>query len=83
MWAKAYRRLGGAREIHICAPQLEDCPEDSLPETNVAAQNRRLPGESDTDFAQRILQQTVDRLTQGFGEKRMLVLPDGPYAVPQ
>ncbi len=83
MWAKAYLRLGGAREIHICAPQLEDCPEDSLPETNVAAQNGRLPGEPDTDFAQRILQQTIDRLAQGFGKKRMLVLPDGPYAVPQ
>ncbi|UCF15192.1 MAG: nickel-dependent lactate racemase [Phycisphaerales bacterium] len=83
MWAKAYRRLAGPKEIYICAPQLEDCPADSLPETNVAAQNKRLPGESNADFARRILQQTIDRLTRGTGEKETLVLPEGPYAVPQ
>ena len=36
MWSKAYRRLAGPKEIYICAPQLEDCPEDSMwrPKTN-------------------------------------------------
>ncbi|MEA3225637.1 MAG: hypothetical protein U9Q07_06765, partial [Planctomycetota bacterium] len=83
MWAKAYRRLAGPKEIFICAPQLEDCPEDLLPETNVSSQNKRLPGESNMNFARRILQQTIDRLTRGSTEKETLVLPDGPYAVPQ
>jgi len=83
MWSKAYRRLAGPKEIYICAPQLEDCGEDLLPETNVAAQNKRLTGESNVNFARRILQQTIDRLTQGRAEKETLVLPDGPYAVPQ
>jgi len=83
MWAKAYRRLAGPKEIHICAPQLEDCPEDLLPETNVAAQNKRLPGESNVDFARRILQETINQLTRGDGENGTLVLPDGPYAIPQ
>ena len=83
MWAKAYRRLAGPKEIYICAPQLEDCPQDSLPETNVAAQNKRLRGESNVDFARRILQETINRLTQGADDKETLVLPDGPYAVPQ
>ena len=83
MWSKAYLRLAGPKEIYICAPQLEDCAEDLLPETNVAAQNQRLTGESNVDFARRILQQTIDRLTQGPADKETLVLPDGPYAVPQ
>ncbi|MHC4369323.1 MAG: nickel-dependent lactate racemase family protein [Planctomycetota bacterium] len=83
MWSKAYRRLAGPKEIHICAPQLEDYPEDLLPETNVAAQNKRRPGESNIDFARRILQETIDRLAKGSAEKETLVLPDGPYAVPQ
>jgi nickel-dependent lactate racemase len=82
MWAKAYRRLAGPREIYICAPQLEDCPDDLLPETNVAARNKRLKNESNVDFASRILQQTIDELTKGFADKETLVLPDGPYAVP-
>ena len=83
MWSKAYRRLAGPKEIYICAPQLEDCPQDLLPETNVAAQNKRLTDESNADFARRILQQTIDRLTQGPADTETLVLPDGPYAVPQ
>ena len=83
MWSKAYRRLAGPKEIYICAPQLEDYGEDLLPETNVAAQNKRVTGESNVDFARRILQQTIDRLTQGPADKETLVLPDGPYAVPQ
>ena len=83
MWAKAYRRLAGPKEIYICAPQLEGCPADLLPETNIATQNKRLPGESNMDFARRITQKTIDQLTQGTGEKETLVLPDGPYAVPQ
>jgi nickel-dependent lactate racemase len=83
MWAKAYRRLTGPKEIHICAPQLEDCPDDLLPETNVAAQNRRLPGESNVEFARRITQETIDRLTGDPNFGQTLVLPDGPYAVPQ
>ena len=83
MWAKAYRHLSVPKEIFICAPQLEDCPADLLPETNVAAQNKRLPDESNADFARRIMQKTIDQLTQGTGEKETLVLPDGPYAVPQ
>ncbi|MBL7187491.1 MAG: nickel-dependent lactate racemase [Phycisphaerae bacterium] len=83
MWSKAYRRLAGPKEIYICAPQLEDCPQDLLPETNVAAQNKRLTDESNPDFARRILQQTIDQLTQGPAEKETLVLADGPYAVPQ
>lgn len=83
MWAKAYRRLAGPKEIYICAPQMEDCPENLIPETNVAAQNRRLPGESNMDFAHRIMQETINQLTDDTADKETLVLPDGPYAVPQ
>ena len=83
MWSKAYRRLAGPKEIYICAPQLEDCAEDLLPETNVAAQSKRLTHESNEDFARRILQQTIDQLAQEPADRETLVLPDGPYAVPQ
>ena len=82
MWSKAYRRLAGPKEIYICAPQLEDCAKDLLPETNVAAQNKRRTGESNADYARRILQQTIDQLTEGPADTETLVLPDGPYAVP-
>lgn len=83
MWAKAYRRLAGPKEIYVCAPQLEDCPEYLLPETNVSGQSKRLGGESNSDFARRILQETIDRLAKGPAGKETLVLPDGPYAVPR
>ena len=83
MWSKAYRRLAGPKAIYICAPQLEDYPEDLLPETNVAAQNKRRTGESDMLFARRILQETIEQLADGTCDKKTLVLPDGPYAVPQ
>ena len=82
MWSKVYDRLAGPERVYICAPQLEGCPAGLIMETNVAQQKRRLDGESDIDFARRILQETIDECTEGIDGEDVLVLPDGPYSVP-
>jgi nickel-dependent lactate racemase len=83
MWSKVYDRLAGPEKVYFCAPQLEDCPKDLIMETNVAQQKGRRDGESDTYFAQRILQETIDKCTEGIDGGDVLVLPDGPYSVPR
>ncbi|MDY6913131.1 MAG: nickel-dependent lactate racemase [Planctomycetota bacterium] len=80
MWAKAFAKLGGSKNLYICAPRLEDSPEDLIPEVNVAAQTKRMEGESDVDFAERSLQQTVEQVI--VPSDSVLVLPDGPYSIP-
>lgn len=82
MWAKAFKRLGVCKNLHICAPKLEHCPQELIPETNVASEIKRLQNEPDIDFVQRMTQRTVDRLTQTAPEPKILVLPDGPYTIP-
>lgn len=82
MWAKAATRVGGTGRFLLCMPRLEDCPPDLIPEQNVAAQSRRRPGETDVDHAQRLVQETADSLIAQGSDAEVLVLPDGPYAVP-
>ena len=82
MWAKAFNRIGDAKNLYICAPQLEYFSGDSVQEVNVAANTLRLKGESDIDFARRMLQETVHRAIEPIDNKKVLILPDGPYAVP-
>jgi len=82
MWAKVFERLGSTKRFYTCAPALTYCSEDLLPETNVAGQTRPLASEDTIEFASRIVQQTIDRVTKQYTEKRILILPDGPYAVP-
>jgi len=82
VWARPFQTLGCTKNLFTCAPQLERCDDGQIPEVNVAAQTGRLPGESDVEFAQRMLQQTIDRVTTQQPEAAVLVLPDGPYAVP-
>ena len=82
MWAKAFHRLGNHKNLYICAPRLEDCPQELIPETNVASEIKRLPDETDIDFVRRMMQQTIDALIRKTPEQKILVLPDGPYTVP-
>lgn len=83
MWAKAHLHIGSPNHIFLCAAQLENCPEGLLAETNVASENTRLPGEDNLNFTRRMLQQTIDHLAERAADCRILVLPDGPYAVPK
>ncbi len=82
MWAKVFQKLGSAKRVYTCAPRLEDIPAADLPETNVAALAKRSSGEDEVEFARRILQETVDRVAGAGDIRRVVVLPDGPYAVP-
>jgi nickel-dependent lactate racemase len=82
MWAKVFQELDSPRHLYICAAQLEDCPEDLIAEVNVASRIRRLPAEGDIDFVRRMTQQKIDRIVKETGDKKILILPDGPYAVP-
>jgi nickel-dependent lactate racemase len=83
MWSKVYDRLAGPERVYICAPQLEGCPAGLIMETNVAQRKGRLGGESDIDFARRILQETINECTKGIDGEDLLILPDGPYSVPR
>jgi len=82
MWAKVFIHLGDPERVHVCAPRLEHSPADLFPEDNVAARVGRLPDEADVAFARRMVQETIDRVLDGSPAKTVLVLPDGPYAVP-
>ena len=82
VWGRVFEKIGDPRRLHLCAPQLAGCPEDQIPEVNVAAQNKREPGESDPAYAQRILQQTIDNVVAQAPQADILILPDGPYAIP-
>ena len=81
MWGKVFIHLGEAGQVYICAAQLEHCPEDLIPEVNVAAGNQRREGESNMEFTRRIVQETINELTEAHRGSRVLVLPDGPYAI--
>ncbi len=82
MWAKVFEKVGGPEHVYSCMPQLEDCPEELIPEINVASQIKRSEGECNADFARRIMQQTIDQAIRNRPDGKILVLPDGPYAVP-
>ena len=82
MWGKVFARLGSAKNFHTCAPQLTDYSDACLPETNIAAINKRATGERDTAYMRRIVQECISNLIARQPNSRMLILPDGPYAVP-
>jgi hypothetical protein len=82
MWVKAFLNLGDCRNLYLCAPKLEDCPAEFIPETNVASEIKRQSGESDIEFAQRITQSVIDKTVSEMPEPTVLVLPDGPYSIP-
>ena len=82
MWAKAFEKLGSAKKLFICAPQLENYTEKLIPETNVSSQIKRSEGETNISFTQRMMQQTIDTQLRISPNSSVLVLPDGPYTVP-
>ncbi len=82
VWAGVFLHLGAVDRVHTCAAQLADCPDDLLPEDNVASRTCRLSGESSRDFTQRMLQRAIDGAIARAAGGKLLVLPSGPYAVP-
>jgi len=82
MWAKVFMHLGDPKRLYTCGPRLGQFGPDEIPETNVAAQCPRTSGESESAWVQRLAQQTIEQLLPSHTDKSILVLPDGPYAVP-
>lgn len=82
MWAKVFKKLGNPGHLYTCAPQLEECPEGLIPGVNAACGIKRLPDQCDADFARQMMQQTIDEVVKNLPDGKILVLPDGPYAVP-
>ncbi|MBN2456607.1 MAG: nickel-dependent lactate racemase [Sedimentisphaerales bacterium] len=82
MWAKAFQKLDNPKNLYTCAARLENCSKDLIPETNVASQIKRSPGEDDLHFTERIAQERIDELVRSAPNAKILVLPDGPYAIP-
>ncbi len=83
MWAKVFEKLIDPTNLYTCAPQLENSSPDLIPEINVASKIKRLENENDPEYAQRMLQQTIDGLIESEPDCSILVLPDGPYAIPR
>ena len=82
MWSKVFKRLGRAKNLYTCAVRLADIPSSLIAETNVAAEIKRIAGEEELTYAERMVQTTVDKILAESAESKVLVLPDGPYVVP-
>lgn len=82
MWAKSFINIGSTNNIYTVATQLENCPEGTIPEINVAFLNDRLSREADLEYCERITQLTLDKIVSDFPNTSVLVLQDGPYTVP-
>jgi hypothetical protein len=82
MFSRVYQHLGSPRNLHLCSPRLEEVDETAIPDANVSRRLPRGDGESDVEWTRRMVQTTLQRLHAERPKARVLVLPDGPYAVP-
>ncbi|MEW5817118.1 MAG: nickel-dependent lactate racemase [Spirochaetota bacterium] len=83
LWTRAYERTGSPRRIFFCAPRFEDYAADSIPETNAAVRIRREGNENELAYAKRLVENSLQKINvDTASEKEILILPDGPYAVP-
>ncbi len=82
MWSKVFKRIGNPKNLYTCAMRLAEVPCGLIAETNVAAEIKRIGGEDELAYAERMVQTTVDKILAVCPESKALVLPDGPYTVP-
>lgn len=81
-WANVFIHLQDPRRFFICSHQLAQGQPDLLAETNVASLCPQNPGETPAAWLARMVNYSLSQLHLT-AEARILVLPDGPYAVPQ
>ena len=81
MWTKLFAKLNSPKQLFTVAPQLENYLRHLIPEVNAALRFKRLPGENNPDYAQRMTRQILDELISLTPDAKILVLPDGPYSV--
>jgi nickel-dependent lactate racemase len=82
MWARVFEKLGAEASLLSCLPQLENIPDGLIPETNVSRLVPRNPDEADLDYLARMVETVLEKLIPNAADADVLVLPDGPYAVP-
>lgn len=82
MWARVFEKLRSTKNFFSCIPQLEKTLSGLIPETNVCCLIKRLPNESDLNYLQRMTEQILISQISNAAQADILILPDGPYAVP-
>ncbi len=82
MWAKIFTKLGNFKKMYLCSPQLVDLPEGVIPENNAADGIKPPPDKDEITYASEMVQRTIDKLCAANPKAEILVLPDGPYLVP-
>lgn len=82
MWAKVFEKLGPDGQVFVCAGQLECCDSSLLCGVTVSSHIKSFPDEGIEAYTTRMAQQTIDEQLRKSPNSRVLVLPDGPFAVP-
>lgn len=82
MWAKIFAKLGDFKKMYLCSPRLSELPEGVIPEINVADKFRPPVDKDEITYASQMVQHTIDKLCAANPKAEILVLPEGPYLVP-
>ena len=82
MFSRVYQHLGSPRNLFMCSPRLSDCDPEGIPDTNVARSLERMEDEGDLEWTARMVESALRELLKTRPGAEVLVLPDGPYAVP-
>jgi hypothetical protein len=82
MWAKIFTKLGNFKKMYLCAPRLTDLPEGVIPESNAAGEIKPAADKDEITYASEMVQHTIEKLCAANPKAEILVLPEGPYLVP-
>jgi nickel-dependent lactate racemase len=82
MWSKVFQRIGEPKNLYNCAVRLAEPASELIAETNAAAEVKRIAGEDEPAYAERMVQTTIDKILASYPDNSVLVLPDGPYSIP-
>jgi hypothetical protein len=82
MWGKIFAKLGDFKKMYLCSPRLAELPEGVIPEINVAGKFRPPVDKDEITYASQMVQHTIDKLCAANPKAEILVLPEGPYLVP-
>jgi nickel-dependent lactate racemase len=82
MWAKVFARLGDFKKMYLCSPRLADLQDGAIPEINAAGEIKPPADKDEITYAAQIVQHTVEKLCAANPKASVLILPEGPYLVP-
>jgi lactate racemase len=82
MWCKAYERITSPADILLCAPGILRAEKDIICETDMSKQVPQPQDMSELEYAVLLLEKALLKACGELKNKDILVLPEGPYAVP-